>query len=433
MTVDAVMRCAGIASVAGCIGVSALMNWHYWSGQGASSLESSLTGAVSVAFDVGKVVAAWVVVEHFAARRYGRGVFASLFVVALVGFSLWTAVSFVAKTRTAVSGGREVVRANFTDTEREIQRTEAGRAALPAARAVKIVETEIGVVLAASVLEGTRVKGNVETVSGACRRPEGKTIEPCQRVADLRLELATAVEAANIEARLIELRRALGGLRDQGGMTDTKPEATLIAKLSRGLLSATEVVMAQSLFFPVLLELWATFGLVVLANPQLRERVRHVVEAAPRVMVMQATWPEAAAKTEAPAAVVAALPPAPTIAAPFRSEAPVQDKSVTVRADIAAKPVPPKSGPLKSNPLKSNPLKSGEPAVFFAEVLQAERGRVVAGDALFPAYKAWCERQGVEALRAKDFVEKFKRECGNRRVEWAERADAPVMVDWRLV
>ena len=255
-----------------------------------------------------------------------------------------------------------------------------GRAALPAARAVKIVETEIGVVLAASVLEGTRVKGNVETVSGACRRPEGKTIEPCQRVADLRLELATAVEAANIEARLIELRRALGGLRDQGGMTDTKPEATLIAKLSRGLLSATEVVMAQSLFFPVLLELWATFGLVVLANPQLRERVRHVVEAAPRVMVMQATWPEAAAKTEAPAAVVAALPPAPTIAAPFRSEAPVQDKSVTVRADIAAKPVPPKSGPLKSNPLKSNPLKSGEPAVFFAEVLQAERGRVVAGE-----------------------------------------------------
>ena len=361
-----------------------------------------------------------------------------MFVVALVGFSLWTAVSFVAKTRTAVSGGREVVRANFTDTEREIQRVEAGRAALPAARAVKIVETEIGVVLAASVLEGTRVKGNVETVSGACRRPEGKTIEPCQRVADLRLELATAVEAANIEARLIELRRALGGLRDQGGMTDTKPEATLIAKLSRGLLSATEVVMAQSLFFPVLLELWATFGLVVLANPQLRERVRHVVEAAPRVMVMQATRPEAAAKTEAPAAVVAALPPAPTIAAPIRSEAPVQDKSVTVRADIAAKPVPPKpvppkSGPLKSGSLKSNPLKSGEPAVFFAEVLQAERGRVVAGDALFPAYKAWCERQGVEALRAKDFVEKFKRECGSRRVEWAERAGAPVMVDWRLV
>jgi hypothetical protein len=377
------VRAGGIASVLVCIAASIFMNWSYQVGMAASPGEGQLLGGISVGFDVAKVVCAWVLVEHLAARRYGRAMFAGVFVVAFTAWALQSAIGFVAQTSGQVVGGREAIRASFADRERELGELAVRRKTITTLRGVGQIEAEMAAVLARTVGMNERGKSSVQTVavlSSNCTRADVRTSEACGEHATLKQELAGAIEASRIDQRTTELRREVEKLRERGGHVDSNLQASFLSRLLRGWLSTGEIMLGQSLMLAVMLELWAAFGLVVLD-----QRAREAAKA-----ITHGETVEARAVEVEPAAMVG---PALEVVRP------------------------------------------GDPAHFLAARFEiASRGRV-ARDSLFDLYKEWCTAEGLVAVEVKEFAAGFRAACAERGLKWAadkRKPDEVFLVGVRL-
>lgn len=388
-----VMSALGVLAVMMCAATSMLMNWHFGFGQGGSEFERYTLGGASVAFDILKMVLVWRMWEFLRERRLSEAAIAGVFGLVLTAYAINSAIGFVAQTKGAVVGGREAVRATLIDSETEIAAARARHATIKTTRATAEIEREIAAELAMPVMEGPRLRGTIEAISSRCTVADKRTIEACARINQLRVELASAAEATRLERQIGELRGKIETLRMKGGNVDTNPQAGLIAGLTRGWLSVAEVMLAQTMVLPILLELCAAFGLPLVVDGK-RVRTMAAAAMASRQQVVPANAEQTSAHrgkqrlAEAAAATPADPPPA------------IPQPSVLV---VEATPT------------------TGDPEVFFEVALRRDRNAMVERGALYPAYKNWCAQIGATALVGREFVDRFAAKCDAAEVRWVER------------
>ena len=137
---------------------------------------------------------------------------------------------------------------------------------LTAHRAAGELEAAIEAILARPVMTGARVRGTVGALSNKCATPDARSAEACHEVAELRRELAVAVEATRLEIRIEELRHQLRQSRGRGDDEPPDPVGELFAWMSRGLVSVRDVGFGFPVAFALLIELVSSCGLIGIAG-----------------------------------------------------------------------------------------------------------------------------------------------------------------------
>ena len=294
------------------------------------------------------------------------------------GYALQSAASFASESKGAVIEGRETVRANYLETEKEIAAMVAKRDAIKVARSPAELEAAIKTVLARAVKDGERVRGTVASISAECSKADARTTESCAEVGRLREDLAAATAAARIDQRLGELRGEARKLREQGGASDANAPATLLSRLSLGWLSPADVEAWRSIYLALLVEFVSVFGLLMsLEQRALAEawngmgrRAAKTAEDAPRATL----------------AASAALAPRPTRARKSAEgnaiDGPVVDGGTARRL---------LSGPARDGGGDAMAEDAGDVAAFVFERLSpADGGRLSLAE-LHRAYVKWCK------------------------------------------
>ena len=253
----------GVAATIAFIGASMTMNYLYGISLGRTPLESQLWGIVSVASDALKAVSPIFLFWALRARQFGLAFVCLVGLAITTGYALQSAAGFASESKNAVLGGREIVRASYLETEKEIAELAARRAAITMARSAAEIDAAIKATLAKPVMENGRVRGTVGVISTDCTRADVRTAEACAEVGKLREDLATAATVARIDQRLGELRKEARTLRDKGGALDANPPATLLSRLTFGWLSPADVEAWRSIYLAILVEFVSVFGLLM--------------------------------------------------------------------------------------------------------------------------------------------------------------------------
>ncbi len=201
-------------------------------------------------------------------RTIASGVFLLLFV-----FALGSAVGFSALNRGAVTGGRDVMAARLSVVQRDAQKVEADMAALSGARPQAAIS---------DALRGLEQDRRWQSTKSCTDATAGESRAFCEGYFKTKAELATAIERARLDARLVELRREVAALQDAGAGEENDPQASLLAKLTGVGVSTAQ--MALVIFIAVLVEVLAAFGLY-LAVGWWPERERKVAQDAPHVVM----------------------------------------------------------------------------------------------------------------------------------------------------
>lgn len=263
----------GMLAVMGCVVGSMSMNYLYGVGLGRNKLESSVWGGLSVAFDALKAGGPLFLVSAWRRRQWARVAAGTVILPGVMVYGLLSAVGFATESKGGVVGGREALRAAYLDAERELEEQTAKRAALKSNRTASELEATIAVVFARPVGGAERTRGTVGSLSRNCSRDDAHTRDACVEVAALREELTIAVEAARFDARIAELRRQIGALRERGGNSDPNPQATLLSRLTLNRLSPDDIEGLKSIYLSVLVEVVSTFGLLFVIEREERRKV----------------------------------------------------------------------------------------------------------------------------------------------------------------
>jgi hypothetical protein len=155
---------------------------------------------------------------------------------------------------------------NYAETQAELERLEKRRTGLRQHRPTSELDAAIKAALARPVESYQRLRGTVGDLSSNCQRADTRTLEACAEVSHLREELAVANEERDLDRRLSELTSQARQLREQGAMRAADPQAELLARLSRGWLSAHDIGPVLSLLLAVTIELVSAFGPAVLST-----------------------------------------------------------------------------------------------------------------------------------------------------------------------
>ena len=125
-------------------GASMLMNWLFWTGQGADVSTARVLGIVSIGFDGFKsclpLVIGWAAVERF---RLGY-VIGTLFFCGCLLFSFVGAIGFATSSRGVVTGNREAISLRYAAAEQEQREIKDQSVALGAVRPLAVLEEAIG-------------------------------------------------------------------------------------------------------------------------------------------------------------------------------------------------------------------------------------------------------------------------------------------------
>jgi hypothetical protein len=245
--------------------VSMRANYLYGYGIGQTPETRVAIAWANVGADVWKGFGLIAVVALWRARwrRAAIAVFATWLVC--LSFSVSSAIGIYVQERTALTSGREAKHASYEDTKAELGEVEEKIAKLGQHRPSAQLEAAIAGVLARPVTSGDRVRGTVGGLSANCAKNDTRTAADCVEVAELRGELAVAVEAARLDARLLALRRQVNALRHRGGSAAPDPVGEFWAWMTRGWLSVKDVAFGLPLFFAFMIEMVSAFGPVGIA------------------------------------------------------------------------------------------------------------------------------------------------------------------------
>lgn len=204
------------------IAISASINALFLSSFGRGPLETGLLAGVSIAGDVVKAVLPVVLARTLLQRAWGQAALCGLMLAVAIAMSVASGLGFAARLRSEAVTNREGASAALTAREAELADIEQRLTALPPARTVSAITTDID----AAKLDRAWV------VSNSCTKITGGTIRQfCERVVRLRGELATATARDRYSADRQSLRETLIVLRKSGNATDADPQAGALAEL----------------------------------------------------------------------------------------------------------------------------------------------------------------------------------------------------------
>lgn len=240
----------GVIASAAFIGVSALMNWRFGYGLGLTDFDAQLYGAASIAGDVFKIIAAFLIFYYWQARSWVK-LSASLVVGAIaVTYSLASSVGFSSQNRVAATGEKLALVSNYQSNKAEIKRLEARRDSLPKHRPEGVVKFEI---------ERAKLNRRWGATAGCTDVTASASRSYCQGLAAMRAELASATASRDLTVKIDDLKEKNKKADGQTVSGQDDPQAAMIASTAN--LKIETVKLALMWMIIGLVEVGSTLGL----------------------------------------------------------------------------------------------------------------------------------------------------------------------------
>src|SRR5262252_8255342 len=155
--------------------VSSRGNYLYGYGLGQTPEKRELFAWANVAADIWKAFGLVAVGALWREKRRRAATVGSIAWFVCLVFGLNSALGVYVQDRTALTGTREAVHANYRDAEAEVAVVERQLVALSAHRSVGEIEALISAALSRGVNVGERVRGTIASVTFNCTKIDART------------------------------------------------------------------------------------------------------------------------------------------------------------------------------------------------------------------------------------------------------------------
>ncbi len=244
------------------IAASGAMNAFAGYGLGRSVVEGLVLASLSVAADGWKAMAPLYISMLVRRGSFGTVLFSSMIWLACFVYAVGSAIGFAGLNRAVTTGGRDSLRAAYTNTMNEMGEVRAQRAQSSEQRS----SSELEETIKAALLTPVGGRGTVGSISDDCAQDNSRTRDACVAIARLRITLARANDVDRMRQRFAELEAESQRLSKAGGNAAGDPQEQLIAKLSGGWVKVGDVGLLLVLTLVAMVELISAFGPVVLGE-----------------------------------------------------------------------------------------------------------------------------------------------------------------------
>jgi hypothetical protein len=232
------------------IAASAFMNWVFMTSLGKSEFEQNILGAVSVAVSAFLALLPTLLLWAWRERRVIYFALGIPVFLAFAAFSLSSAVGFAAKNRGSISEDRRFAAASLTRVKQEIAETEAKRASFGNLKPVSVLRQS---------LRGLEQDKRWQSSKSCDEATTDASRTFCKTYFDLKAEMASAEEAAILDARIGDLKTRARQLEEQGAGREADSQAAVLARILG--LETQKIERSLTLFLAMLVEIGAALGL----------------------------------------------------------------------------------------------------------------------------------------------------------------------------
>jgi hypothetical protein len=362
------------------------MNWSFGYNLGRTDFDGQIYGAASVAADCMKALVPFFFFAAIRNRMWSQALASAVVMVVVTAYSLTSALGHAALNRADTSGKRVHQAQSHKDLRTDLDRDRAQLAGIPQHRPGGAVQSE---------LDGLKTKREWGWSAGCTDIKSKSTRDYCQQIHALLSELASAQQAAALEARIADNQAKLAHYQAGAHAVQADPQAAVLAKLASSFgpsIKVEDVQMAMTIFIALLLEIGSSLGMyIAFSQWRLDERM---APAAP-AMATLATQASQPVTIEAPA--------------------PVLPASVQAKVRVSA-------NDNKSLPAAAPKLVAPENDVqlFYKERIETQDGSSLTATALYEDYCEWCEELKKEPLALPTFGREFG-ELGVQKAKIAGR------------
>lgn len=374
----------GVLAAGVLLAVSAAMNWSFGYSLGRTHFDGQIYGAASVAADCMKALVPFFFFAAIRNRMWSQAAASALVMCVVTAYSLTSALGHAALNRHDTSGKRVHEAQVHGDLRSDLARDRSQLAGIPQHRPIGAVQSE---------LDGLKTKRDWSATSGCTDIKYRAGREYCQGIHALLSELASAQQAAALEARIAENQAKLAQFQAGAASVQADPQAAVLAKLASSFgpsIKVEDVQMAMTIFIALLLEIGSSLGMYI-AFSQWRLDERKAPAAPMMATIATPVAPPVTIEATAPA-IAAVAPPKVRISAN-------DNKSLPAAAPKLVAP-------------------ENDVQLFYKERIETQDGSSLTATALYEDYCEWCEELKKEPLA----LPTFGREFGDLGVQKAKIA-----------
>jgi len=237
--------------------VSAAMNWRFGYHLGTTELDGYIYGSASAAADCMKALVPFFIFAAIRNKMWAQA--AASFVVwgVVTVYSLTSALGYTALNRQDTAGTRATQAQAYQDLRSDLNRARDKLSWVPQHRPASVVQSE---------MIGMELKRQWRWTNG-CTSVSGRTNRVfCDTYTTLKAELASAHEAAKLDARITEINTKLRQSEAVSAFSDSDPQAAMLTNIAGIFMSGVKVEhiqMALVIFVALLLEVGSGLGLYI--------------------------------------------------------------------------------------------------------------------------------------------------------------------------
>lgn len=356
----------GVIAAGVLLAVSAAMNWRFGYSLGKSELDGQIYGAASAAADCLKALVPFFFFAAIRNKMWSQAAASVLVWGVVTAYSLTSALGHAALNRMDTSGHRAIEAQAYKDLRADLDRAKGQLAWIPEHRPASAVEAQV---------DGMKTKREW-TLSVGCSDIKSRTQRDfCQQYHTLSSELASAQQAAALEARIADVSAKLAKAgQGTGAMTEADPQAKVLSELTG--LSMEHIQVALTIFVALLLEIGSGLGMYI-AFSQWR--------------IHEADAPSAPVMASLSPVTVEPVAQLPAIAAPPRVSVANDNKSLVAPQPAPAKRVAPETDVQR----------------FYKERIDSQDGSSLTAMQVYENYIEWCDEQQKEPLALPTFGREF--------------------------
>lgn len=214
------------------LAVSALFNWRFGYSLGTTPLDSNIYGAASIAGDLTKAIAPFVIVYAVASKQYLKAVSGVFLLIICLAYSIVSSVGFAQTNRVAKFGAQANQVSTFQENKAELKRLKGKREWLPMHRAVNVIQIDIKQALSKQV----KYKGQRKTISTAtkdCDAVNWVSRKYCPQIFNLKKELAIAEDARQLDGQIKLIKEKIANTTGVIASGVADPQITFLKKLTK--------------------------------------------------------------------------------------------------------------------------------------------------------------------------------------------------------
>ena len=378
----------GVLAAGVLLAVSAAMNWRFGYQLGTTELDGVIYGSASAAADCLKALVPFFIFAAIKNKMWSQAAASAVVWLVVTAYSLTSALGHAALNRSETAGHRAAEATAFQALTADLSRAQEQLSWVPQHRPAATVEGELSTMEAQKPWQWSN---GCSTIKG----PQTRAF--CTSYSELKAELGSAHQAAQLEARIARARAELAEAKG-AGHTAADPQAQILAKLTGIFLpgvSVEDVQTALAVFIALLLEVGSGLGMYSAFS-------QWKLNASPKPVAMKPTAVPLAGSAEPEVAHVVPMVADETVEG--ANDNPMEIAAQTVAVNEAPRLTAPQSDVER----------------YEKERIEARDGSSLTATALYEDYCAWCEEQDKEPLALPTFGREFG-ELGVQKAKIAGR------------